>query len=68
MIWAFIFFGKHCELNKNMRGNLCRTHGEVRNAYRSSVVKMKMKRAIGIAGIDERISKYRYVSTDIGSA
>lgn len=55
MIWAFIFFGKHCGLNKNMTGNLRRTHGEVRNGYRSSVVKMKIKISPGIAGIDERM-------------
>lgn len=55
MMWTFIFFGKHCELNKNMTGNLCGTHGEVRNAYKSSVVKMKMRRALVIAGLNERM-------------
>jgi hypothetical protein len=54
-IWAFVFFGKHSRLNKNMTDNLCSMHGEVRNSYRSSVVKMKMKGALWIAGIDERM-------------
>jgi hypothetical protein len=38
-----------------MTGKLCSTHGEVRNAYRSSVIKMKRLLRIADIHVEERI-------------
>jgi hypothetical protein len=38
-----------------MTGGVRSAYGEMRNAYRSSIVKVKRKRTLRIAGIDERI-------------